>query len=376
MGLYILKCRPLQRSKGHSATGLGCYMLDQNGIDPWDGKEHKQNGRHDDADHEKMVAFAVSPAGDPFETPLAAFQSIDAFEKRKDATLGKEYELALQHELTVEQNIEAVRAFCEQAANEGLYCVAALHFKNGNWHAHVWESDRQFSIKDGEPCWGKKNNNVQANKDLLERRREGWAAAVNTQFEKAGLDERIDHRSYRDRGLDWEREIHEGKNPSADVQERNAAVRKAKQQKHVTLAVVAQNEATQALAKAQELDSEIAELILTDYIPPVQVARVPPAKVLPAAEGSMDSTVANVLASISMKTKKTPAPVEPEPPQRDLPQVVPGLSSMRQKSKAVEYDDDYDQRKAPEIVPGFGALKRKDDPAPAYVPSWGDGPGF
>lgn len=371
MGLYVMKCRPLQRSKGHSATGLGAYMLDRNGVDPYDGKEHKQNGRHDDGEHEKLVAFTVSPCDDPFtENPLAAFQSIDAFERRKDATLGKEYEVALQHSLTPEQNIEAVKSYCEQqAAAEGRYCVASLHFKHGNWHAHIWESDRPFSLENGEPKWGKKTaNNEQANKALLQKRREGWAAAVNRQFELAGLDERIDHRSYKDRGLEWEREVPEGKNPSGDVQERNAVVRNARQQRSAKLAAEAQHEAAQAMKKAQELDNEIAELILTDYIPPAQPARVPAAKNLPpVGTSSLDAA----LASISLK-KKVP---EPEPIREKAPEIVPGLGAMRPKPKDVEYDDDYDPRKPPQIVDGAGALKRKDEPAPAYVP-WGDGPSF
>ncbi|MFA7175091.1 MAG: MobA/MobL family protein [Kiritimatiellia bacterium] len=370
MALYLMKCRFLQRSKGHSATGLGAYMLDQNGTDPWDGKEHKQEGRHDDADHEKMVAFTVSPCDDPFQNHLDVFQAVDAFERRKDATLGKEYEVALQHELTIEQNIEAVRQFCEQAKAEGLYCVAALHFKRGNFHAHIYESDRTFSVENGEVKWGTKNNTQEANRQRVERRRERWAAAVNSQFEQAGLDERIDHRSYKDRGLEWEREIPEGKNPSSDVQERNAAVRKAKQQRNLKAAAEAQHEASQAIAKAQELDNEIAEEILTDYIPPAQVARVPVAKNLPpVGVASMDAA----LASITPTKKKAP---EPEPPKRDLPEVVPGLGAMRTKPQQIQYDDDYDPRKPPQIIEGVGALKKKDESAPAYTPSWGNGPGF
>lgn len=365
MALYLMKCRFLQRSKGHSATGLGCYMLDRNAIDPWDGKEHKQAGRHDDADHEKMVAFAVSPCDDPFENPLDVFQSVDAFERRKDATLGKEYELALQHELTPEQNIEAVRQFCEQAKSEGLYCVAALHFKRGNWHAHIYESDRTFSVVDGQPAWGKKNNTQEANRERVERRRECWAAAVNAQFEQAGLEERIDHRSYRDRGLEWEREIPEGKNPSSDVQERNAVVRKARQLRNAEIAAAAQHEAAQAIAKAQELDNEIAEEILTDYIPPAQVARVPAAKNLPpVGVASMDAA----LALISIVKKKAPA-LEPEQaPKRDLPEIVEGLSAMRPKPKPL--DDDFEQNiidvmTAPKIVPGLSAI----NPEPVNVPA-------
>ena len=37
---------------------------------------------------------------------------------------------------------------------------------------------------------------------LLDKQRESWASAVNTALEKAGRDERVDHRSLKDRGID------------------------------------------------------------------------------------------------------------------------------------------------------------------------------
>jgi hypothetical protein len=37
---------------------------------------------------------------------------------------------------------------------------------------------------------------------LLVKQRESWAAAVNTALEKAGRNERVDHRSLKDRGID------------------------------------------------------------------------------------------------------------------------------------------------------------------------------
>ena len=73
----------------------------------------------------------------------------------------------------------------------------AYHAKRGNPHAHILLTLRDI----GPDGFGKKNRSWNAPR-LLETWRESWAAAVNRFLEKAGLDIRIDHRSYRRRGVD------------------------------------------------------------------------------------------------------------------------------------------------------------------------------
>ncbi len=123
--LYRMECRPLHRKKGDSATGLAAYMLDLIATNPFDRKVYRQEDRH-----EHVIDVAMfSPTDDLFfKSAIEVFQAIDKYENRKDATLGKEYEITLQHELTAEQNIEIVKNLCEKISKkDGLYCVAAIH---------------------------------------------------------------------------------------------------------------------------------------------------------------------------------------------------------------------------------------------------------
>ena len=48
--------------------------------------------------------------------------------------------------------------------------------------------------------------------ETLEKWRESWADLVNAEFEKHGLDCRVDHRSYADQGIELIPQIHEGPN--------------------------------------------------------------------------------------------------------------------------------------------------------------------
>src|SRR5207245_9108491 len=77
--------------------------------------------------------------------------------------------------------------------------ISLHHSKTGkNPHVHVLCTMRRL---DGENFSAKKPrewNDV----SFLAHQRESWAAAVNTALEKAGRDERVDHRSLKARGID------------------------------------------------------------------------------------------------------------------------------------------------------------------------------
>lgn len=224
MAIFHLNARPIQRRKGGTASGLGAYMLDAEIVDPYDGRRHRQRGRHG---HD-ITAMTFFPGGDDFfDTPMAAFQSIDAFEKRKDATLGLEVEFALPHELDRQQQIAVVTNYAAAIAErDGRYVVASIHHKQGNEHCHLWVTDRPVDRDvSGNVVWGKKDNTPQANQERLLFYREAWAAAANQALQLAGCDARIDHRSNRQRGIAQMPFRHEGKTPCPEALAHNEVVR-------------------------------------------------------------------------------------------------------------------------------------------------------
>jgi hypothetical protein len=224
MAIFHLNARPIQRRKGGTASGLGAYMLDAEIVDPYDGRRHRQRGRHC---HDITAMTFFPGVEDFFHTPMAAFRSIDAFEKRKDATLGSEVEVALPHELDRWQQIAVVANFAAAIADrDGRYVVACIHHKEGNEHCHLWISDRPVGRDEsGNVLWGKKDNTPKANQERLLFYRETWAEVANDALGAAGSSARIDHRSHSERGITQTPFRHEGKTPSPEALAHNEVVR-------------------------------------------------------------------------------------------------------------------------------------------------------
>jgi hypothetical protein len=139
------------------------------------------------------------------------WNTIETVEKRKDSQLAREFTLTLARELTLEQQIELVRGWCDaEYVSKGFVADFSIHkSKDGkNPHAHVLFTTRPV---EGEG-FGKKPSTAGkfngrgsvgvAGKSELVAWRESWGNHENSALEKAGRPERVDHRSLKDRGID------------------------------------------------------------------------------------------------------------------------------------------------------------------------------
>ena len=147
----------------------------------------------------------------------------------------------MQNELTLDENIELARAFCrEQFVARDMIVDLAIHegkSKNedepDNPHFHVLAPIRPFT-EDGR--WGNKQkreyildedgNRIKDAKgkdifnavsttgwndpELLKEWRRAWTEKVNEKFRECHMAARIDHRSYKEQGIDLIPTIHEG----------------------------------------------------------------------------------------------------------------------------------------------------------------------
>ena len=169
------------------------------------------------------------------------WDSVEKTEKNSKAQLAYSFDIALQNELTMEENIALARRFIlENFTQRGMIADWALHNpepKEGqapNPHFHVLCPIRPMN-ENGE--WGAKqrreylldeNGNRKKNEngkyifnavpttdwgspDTLEQWRKNWADLVNEKFREKGLEEFfIDNSSYKERGIDQIPQIHEG----------------------------------------------------------------------------------------------------------------------------------------------------------------------
>lgn len=170
----------------------------------------------------------------------AFWNKVEAFEKREDAQFAKEFIIALPVELSKEQNIALMRQFVlEQVLSRGQVADWVYHDEPGNPHVHLMTTLRPlteagFGAKkiavtgdDGAVLRGKAGK-IQyrlwagEKQEFLEQRN-GWLDLQNQHLALAGLEIRVDGRSYAERGIELEPTAHIGAGA-------NAIRRKAQQQ--------------------------------------------------------------------------------------------------------------------------------------------------
>jgi Ti-type conjugative transfer relaxase TraA len=157
----------------------------------------------------------------------AFWNKVEAFEKRNDAQLAKEFIVALPVELTRDQNIALVQQFVsEQVLSRGQVADWVFHDDPGNPHIHLMTTLRPltedgFGSKkvavmgpDGQPV-RMKTGKIQyklwsGEKPEFLEQRQRWLDLQNHHLALAGLEIRVDGRSYAERGIDIEPTTHIG----------------------------------------------------------------------------------------------------------------------------------------------------------------------
>ena len=226
MAIFHLNESNISRSDGRSAVACAAYRACEKLEDHTFGKTQ---------DYTKKKGLKYKKIFAPFHTneDLLNRQNLwNAVEKKEfnangsmkaNARLAKEYTCALPHELTDAQRIHIVNDFCTKFIRKHNVivdaCIHSPHDHDGetnnkNYHVHIMFTTRVVN-EQGE--LGKKQRTF--NDDgikILKDSRATFASVVNTVLEEAGLDERIDHRSYADQGLDFlEPTHHEGHEATA-----------------------------------------------------------------------------------------------------------------------------------------------------------------
>lgn len=199
VSIFHLSAQIIGRSSGRSSTAAAAYRAGMRIVDERTGEVHDFTRKLG-----VRESFILAPDNAPawMLDRAALWNGVEAVEKRKDAQLAREIEVALPHELPHEQRRSLLAAFVtEEFVNLGMIADVAMHApgRDGdrrNEHAHVMLTLRQI---DGTG-FGQKarewNDSV-----LVEQWRESWARRVNAALEEAAISERVDHRSYERQAL-------------------------------------------------------------------------------------------------------------------------------------------------------------------------------
>ncbi len=204
MAIFHLSSQIIKRSEGRSAVACAAYRSGEALHDEREGTTFKFQ-RSDRVVHSDIIApdFAT----EPWATDRAQlWNSLEAVEKRKDAQLAKEIEVALPNGLPKRLQIELLKGWIEENfTQKGFIADFNIHHapigKPDNDHSHVMTTLRAIDPETGG--WKKTKDRTFLDKTTdIELLRASWAKHVNSALEKAGIDdERVDHRSHKRRGI-------------------------------------------------------------------------------------------------------------------------------------------------------------------------------
>lgn len=215
--------KSIQRSAGRSVTASVAYRDGEKIKDERTGETFDYSKREGVEFVQNIIPSNVTRNYTTSELWNAAEQS----ETRVNSSVGREYIVALPVELTQEERQKAAVDFASYLVEQyGVAANVAVHLpgKNGderNYHAHIMTSTRVLT-PEGFGAKTRVLDDKATRAGEITRIREKWAELGNQYLERAGSERRMDPRSFTERGIDREPEIHLG--PSASAIERRGEV--------------------------------------------------------------------------------------------------------------------------------------------------------
>ena len=217
MAIYHLSTKPISRSSGRSAVASIAYRAGIAITDERLGKTYDYSKRHG------VLWTGLATPNDVKIDRNELWNLAEKSENRSNSRTAREIVINIPHELMQgDQGTGNMLAheFASQLSKKYQVAVdVAVHAPdkqgdNRNFHAHLLlttrkiELDRHGNIKLTDKSQLEMSNTqlkqagLLSNQDELKEIRKAWADLTNEYLAEHGIDERIDHRSHKDRGLD------------------------------------------------------------------------------------------------------------------------------------------------------------------------------
>ena len=187
--------------------------------------------------HSEILLPAHAPP--EYSERRTLWNAIEKAEPHPKAQLVYSFDIALQNEFSMEENIEVARQFLlDEFVSKAMICDFAVHLpdkkdgiqnphfhvlcpmrpldENGQWGAKqrreyvLDEHGERLRDESGEYVFNAVPTTDWGSPETLELWRKAWCDLCNAKFAEKGLDERIDHRSYERQGVELLPTIHEG----------------------------------------------------------------------------------------------------------------------------------------------------------------------
>jgi len=210
----------ISRSQGRSATAAIAYRVAERIEDRRTGLVFDYAARGG-VDHTEILAPDHAP--DWVRDRSELWNCVEESETRKNSQVAREVRVALPDELTHAQRVALVRDYAQaQFVDRGMVADIALHAPGRagderNHHAHILLTTREVDA-DGFTTKNRDWNKV----EVLEGWREAWARDSNAALERAGIEDRVDHRTLvaqRDEALELASAARERGDEGAELHE-------------------------------------------------------------------------------------------------------------------------------------------------------------
>ena len=222
VAIYHLSVKLVTRGAGRSSTAAAAYRAATRVRDERTGLVFDYTRKRGVEHTEIVLPSAQRDAGWAHDRERL-WNAAETAEKRKDARVAREYEVALPHELNAAQRRDLVRAFAQDLAERhGGAIDVAIHrpHREGdtrNHHAHLLATTRvvtdaglgsktSIEWKDAD----RTKRGLESGRIEVTAIRSRWAAIVNEHLAEHGHAARIDHRSLDAQGIDREPTYHKG----------------------------------------------------------------------------------------------------------------------------------------------------------------------
>ena len=216
MAIYHFSVKTISRSAGRSAVACSAYRSAEKLIDERQGKEQDYTKK---TGVEFTKIYAPENTNPELLDRNQLWNTVEKVERRKDANLAREFEIAFPHELNKEQRERMLNDLCQELVKRhGVIVDAAIHAPHTqsgsderNYHAHIMFTGRQIDLETGD--FAKKRNrdfNKENSSQTVNQWRETFADITNLNLARAGYLTEVDHRSHADQGNGLQATVHEG----------------------------------------------------------------------------------------------------------------------------------------------------------------------
>ena len=219
MAIFHLHAQLISRRQGQSVTAAAAYRSGEKIEDERTGLTFDYT-RKQGVDATEILPPENAPAWMGERSQL--WNAVEAVEKRKDAQLARELDLALPIELSHAEKQQLLRAFVQrELVSRGMVADLACHdFDSHNPHAHILLTTRTIEgdrFGNKERSWN--------SRELLVKLRQSWSEHANLALKSADRDERIDDRTLAAQGSHRLPQIHLGPNVAAMMRKNLATER-------------------------------------------------------------------------------------------------------------------------------------------------------